>query len=310
MSWPLTKLDAYARRLPDPVLLTVALAMVVGLAAFKLTAGRGVPIVDFFLIPVAAVGWFAGSRACGYAAAVITAAVSVAVAVKATHAPVGATVASGAARLVLYLMVLAFLGAMRRMQVARDREARTDHLTGAANARSFRALALAEIERARRYPRELSLAYLDVDDFKAINDGLGHVEGDHVLLQVSHVLRTMGRSVDIVARLGGDEFVVLMPETCAADARAVVDRLRVELARLSTKNGRPVPCSIGLVTFANPPASLQALVDAGDGLMYRAKQKGKDRVEQAEPAGCCATVGIGDVCLDRASALIGDWAKT
>ena len=267
--------------MPDWFLLAIALAIVAGLAIFKLTAGRAVPIVDFFLIPVASVGWFAGSRACGYTAALVTAVVSVVVAVEAANAPVGATVASGVARLILYLIVLAFLGAMRAMQVERDREASTDHLTGACNARSFRALALVEVDRARRHHRELSLAYVDVDDFKAINDGLGHTEGDRVLLEVSHVMRSLVRRIDTVARLGGDEFVVLLPETDASQSRVVVDRLRVELARLRTTDDGPVPCSIGLVTFVDAPRSLQELVDAADELMYAAKNKGKNRVEQA-----------------------------
>jgi diguanylate cyclase (GGDEF)-like protein len=291
MSSLITRLDAQVRRLPDWLLLTIAMAIVAALAIFKLTAGRGVPIVDFFLIPVASVGWFAGSRACGYAAALVTAVVSVVVAIDATHAPVGATIASGVARLILYLIVLAFLGAMRSMQVERDREARTDHLTGACNARSFRALALVEVERARRYRHELSLAYVDVDDFKSINNGLGHTEGDHVLLQMSHVMRSLVRRIDTVARLGGDEFVVLLPETSASQARVVVDRLRAELARLRTRVGGPVPCSIGLVTFVEAPGSLQELVDAADGLMYTAKKKGKDRVEQAVLVGFGARAG-------------------
>jgi diguanylate cyclase (GGDEF)-like protein len=182
---------------------------------------------------------------------------------------------------------------MRAMQVERDREARTDHLTGACNARSFRALALVEVERARRHRHELSLAYVDVDDFKAINDGLGHTEGDHVLLQMSHVMRSLVRRIDTVARLGGDEFVVLLPETSASQARVVVDRLRSELARLRTRDDGPVSCSIGLVTFVEAPRSLQELVDAADGLMYVAKTKGKDRVEQAALAGFVARAGKG-----------------
>jgi diguanylate cyclase (GGDEF)-like protein len=284
------KLDARTRRLPDPVLLTIAVVSVAGLAAFKLTVGRDVPIVDFYLIPVATVGWYASSRASRYATAVFAATVSVAVAVAASNAPVGTTVAAGAARMVLYLLVLAFLGAMRAMQLERDREARTDHVTGAANARSFRALAAVEVERARRYGHELSLAYLDIDDFKVINDGLGHTEGDRVLLMVSHVMRSVVRVADTVARLGGDEFVVLLPETGAAEARALVDRLTAELARLRTKDGRSVPCSIGLVTFDCAPVSPRALVDTADGLMYVAKKKGKNRVEQAELAGSCASL--------------------
>jgi diguanylate cyclase (GGDEF)-like protein len=294
MSSLVAKFDSRARRLPDAVILVIGLALITGLAAFKVTEGRGVPIVDFFLIPVAAVGWLAGSRSCGYLAALVAATVSVAVALDGTHARVGATVASGVVRLVLYLVVLAFLYAMRAMQVEREREAHTDQLTGTANARAFHALAVNEIERARRYRQTLSLAYLDIDDFKAINDRLGHLAGDHTLLQVGHVMRSVVRSVDTVARLGGDEFVVLMPQTGAKDARVLVERFRGELARMSTDDDLPVPCSIGLVTFASPPASVRELVDAGDALMYAAKKQGKGRVEQAEMAGPYAPARVGE----------------
>jgi diguanylate cyclase (GGDEF)-like protein len=285
MATLVTRFDSRLRRLPDLVLLGMALLFVAALAAFKLTAGRDVPIVDFFLIPVAAVGWFAGAPAYGYATALITAAVSVIVSVAATQAPFGATAASGVARMVLYMIVLSFLSAGRSMQLERDREASTDHLTGAANARWFRTLAANEVERSRRYGHSLSLAYIDIDDFKAINDGLGHVEGDHVLLQVSHLMHSVVRSSDVVARLGGDEFVVMMPETGATQARVLVDRLREELARMRASDHRPVTCSIGLVTFVGAPISPRELIDTADELMYEAKRTGKDQVRQSELAG-------------------------
>ena len=146
-------------------------------------------------------------------------------------------------------------------------------------------VALAEIERAQRYRRDLSLAYIDVDDFKAINDLLGHPEGARVLLQVSHVMRSVVRATDTVALVGRDEFAILMPETSASSARIVIERVRGQISRLRTVDGGPVPCSIGLVTFDRPPASLNELVTAGDELLYRAKDNGKDRIEQAERSG-------------------------
>jgi diguanylate cyclase (GGDEF)-like protein len=250
------KLDTYLRRLPDLVLTAIGLLIVAGLAALKLTVGQSVPMVSVVLAEIAP-----------------------------TPAPVGAATVAGVVRLALYLVVLALVAAMRRSQLEHEREARTDALTAALNARAFHDLALAEVERSQRYGHEVSLAFLDIDDFKIINDSLGHGEGDHVLAQVSHVLRSVVRSVDTVARLGGDEFAVLMPETRRLEARVVVDRIRQDLARLHTSAGGPVPCSIGLVTFDRPPASLQELIDAGDDLMYRAKRNGKDRVEQAERMG-------------------------
>jgi len=285
MSSTFARLDARLRRLPDVVILLIGLAMVAAIAVLKVT-GHGVPVIDFLLIPVAGVGWLASSPRFAYVAAVVAAGASVAIGVVGQEQPMaGAAVASGAARLVLYFVVLALLGAMRRMQCQLDAEARTDQQTGAANARAFNGLAQAEIGRSRRYQHELSLAYLDLDDFKALNDRLGHLEGDRVLAQVGHVMRSMVRSEDTVARLGGDEFAILMPETRAADARAVVNRVRREMARVRTADGRPVPCSVGVVTFARAPVSLDELVGAGDHLMYRAKEHGKDRVETGVRAG-------------------------
>jgi diguanylate cyclase (GGDEF)-like protein len=284
MSSPFARLDARLRRLPDPAVLAIGLAVIACLASFKLIAGRSIPMVDFYLVPVAGVGWLTSSRTYGYVAALTAAVVSIVLAEVTTSPspPLGAATAAGAARLVLYVVVLSFLSAMRRMQLEHETEARTDALTGAANARSFRDVATAEIERSRRYGHELSLLYLDIDDFKAINDHLGHAEGDDVLVHVSHVLRSVVRSIDTVARLGGDEFAVLMPETDIAAAHTLTMRLKVELARTTAEDGRPVPCSMGLVTFAEAPASLRELLDAGDDLMYQAKQNGKDRIEEAE----------------------------
>lgn len=276
----LIKLDARARSLPDPVLLAAGLAAVAGLATFKATVGRSVPIADFFLVPVAAVAWFARRRVGAYAAAVITAAITIAVSLHISAAHVEAIVTAGAARLVLYLVAVAVLRAMRALQEEHEHEAASDDLTGLANARAFRAVAQAEIRRAQRYGGELSLAYLDIDDFKAINDRVGHPEGDRVLLKVAHLMRHLVRRVDCIARLGGDEFAVLMPQTGAGEARALVDRLRGELGRLHTADGHRILCSVGLVTFTESPARPQDLIEAGDRLMYRAKRNGRDRVEQ------------------------------
>jgi diguanylate cyclase (GGDEF)-like protein len=290
MTSPFADLDARLRALPDLAILTLGLLMVAGITTLRMTAAHGVPLVDFFLIPVAGVGWLTRRRGYGYAAALVAAEVSVAMAVVGLDAaPVGSALAAGAARLILYLIVLGLLDAMRHMQLDRETEARTDPLTGAANARAFRGLATAEIERNRRHRHELSLAYLDLDDFKTVNDRLGHAEGDRVLQQACHAMSAAVRSVDTLARLGGDEFVVLMPETGPADARALVERLKGDLDGLSTDDGQRVSSSIGLVTFVRPPASLQELVDAADDLMYCAKQSGKDRIEQAKRSGSHAT---------------------
>jgi diguanylate cyclase (GGDEF)-like protein len=283
MTSPFADLDGRLRRLPDPLILIIGLALIVAIAVFKITLGHDIPVADFFLIPVAGVGWLAGSRVYGYVAGVCAAFASVVIAVVGlATAPLGGAVAAAIARLLLYVVILEVLGAMRRMQVQREEEARTDHQTGVANARAFEALASAEIKRSRRGGGPLSLLYLDVDDFKNVNDRFGHTAGDGVLAHVSHMMRVSVRVNDVVARLGGDEFVVLMPGPDRFAAVSVARRMREELARVTTPDGASVHCSIGLATLLQPPRSVDELISAADTLMYRAKEAGKDRIVSSE----------------------------
>jgi diguanylate cyclase (GGDEF)-like protein len=281
--------DQFMRRIPDLVQLALGLCFIAGLTAFKLTLGSGVMLIDFLMIPVVGVGWFASTARWGYLVAAVAAVDSAVLAVYAeTQASWQTAFLTGFARFALYTIVLALLGMMRRERAGHQWAAATDRKTGAVNAHTFHERAQVAVQRAQRCPSELSLAYVDLDDFKAINDELGHEEGDRVLFGVSHVMRAAVRATDTVGRVGGDEFAILMPETGAKAARKVVDRLRDELARVRTFDDRRVPCSIGLVTFDHPPASLGELINAGDELMYRAKRSGKDRIEQAERSGVAA----------------------
>src|SRR6266487_1236022 len=166
-----------------------------------------------------------------------------------------------------------------RLAHARERElARQDALTGGPNARAFYEVAGAEIARARRYIHPFSVAYLDLDDFKLVNDRLGHLAGDAVLRSVARALSGVLRSSDVVARLGGDEFVVLLPEAGAAPARLATEKLRGALADVVPAHGWRMTASIGVATFLVPPESVDQLLAAVDRLMYRAKQGGKNGV--------------------------------
>ena len=123
-------------------------------------------------------------------------------------------------RLVYYVVVVALVVEVRRLVSAHAEEARVDPLTGAANTRAFREAAERGDRALRRYPRPLSILYLDVDDFKEINDSFGHGTGDRLLLSIGHMMTCSVRAADLAARLGGDEFVVLMPETERLGGRA------------------------------------------------------------------------------------------
>ncbi|HWC13144.1 MAG TPA: GGDEF domain-containing protein [Actinomycetota bacterium] len=165
--------------------------------------------------------------------------------------------------------------------LAHERElSRTDPLTKLMNTRSFRARADLELMRAVRYRRPLTLAFMDLDNFKLVNDELGHAEGDDLLARVASLLTSLTRSVDVVGRLGGDEFALLMPETGRMAATRVIERMRHELKEMLVAAHLPesVSVSIGMVTTAGPGADLDALVLIADQLMYSAKRAGKNRV--------------------------------
>ena len=122
---------------------------------------------------------------------------------------------------------VALLAAAQRDWLRRERAiSRTDGLTGLLNGRGFYEAAAVELARSSRYRHPLTLAYVDLDDFKEINDRLGHARGDAVLVAVAHALRRACRSTDLVGRLGGDEFVVLFPETDRDAAEAALVKLR------------------------------------------------------------------------------------
>ncbi|HYX81795.1 MAG TPA: GGDEF domain-containing protein, partial [Gemmatimonadales bacterium] len=139
-----------------------------------------------------------------------------------------------------------------------------DDLTGVRNARAFREAAGAEIERARRYQHPFSVAVVD----------LGSRVGDELVRSAAVTLRGGLRATDLVARLGRDEFIALLPETSAASARIVLDKLRAGLADLRTADGRPAMPSIGGVTFLNPPHAVEEIVRATDERIIEAKSTG------------------------------------
>lgn len=144
-----------------------------------------------------------------------------------------------------------------------------DPLTGVYNRRYFREVYAAEIQRAKRTGEPLSIAMLDLDGFKLLNDTLGHLAGDAVLVSFAEVLRSSMRSVDILARYGGDEFVILMPSTSAEHARKGTARLEANLA-----TWRPPHTPVGLkvsIGLATQDEAGEALEEA-DRLMYESKK--------------------------------------
>jgi two-component system, cell cycle response regulator len=154
--------------------------------------------------------------------------------------------------------------------------AATDALTGVANRYSFQQALEAELERAARAGEDVSLAMLDIDRFKRLNDAHGHQVGDAVLRRVAAMLSEHCRKYDTVARYGGEEFALILPTTDRAETRAIVDRLRRQIEAVSSDPR--VTISAGVATFPTDAATADDLVAAADEALYESKRGGRNRV--------------------------------
>ena len=152
----------------------------------------------------------------------------------------------------------------------------SDPLTGLPNRQLLLILLGAARARLERYGTPLTLAYMDIDDFKLVNDRHGHVTGDRLLQAVADVLAEAVRDTDTVARIGGDEFLILLPDADRETAGSILARVRNSLREIPLPTGVAVSYSIGACTFYVPDESLEAMVRKADEQMYRVKRSGKD----------------------------------
>lgn len=157
------------------------------------------------------------------------------------------------------------------------RQASSDPLTGIGNRRTFDERLSAEVARAQRYGRKLSLALIDIDHFKAVNDLHGHQAGDRVLVLFAHLLAAQSREGELVARIGGEEFIWLMPETDQQGAYAAADRVRKAMERTPFENVGSVTVSAGVCSTDNARDS-ESLLRNADRALYWAKESGRNMI--------------------------------
>ena len=162
-------------------------------------------------------------------------------------------------------------------------QATLDQLTGCHNRRGFDEVLGAEMARARRYGRPLSVVFLDIDHFKRINDELGHEVGDHALQRIGRVVRHTFRTTDSACRYGGEEFALVFPETPKHEAVRLAERLRdlVETLPPTAEVPRSMTASFGVAGFPEDGDDAPALIRSADRALYQAKANGRNRVESA-----------------------------
>jgi diguanylate cyclase (GGDEF)-like protein len=166
-----------------------------------------------------------------------------------------------------------------RMQELK-RQAGQDPLTGLKNRRRFEEDLRSELARSRREQTVGAVMMLDLDNFKQVNDTLGHPMGDRTIAEIAEVLNGRMRSTDVVARLGGDEFAVVLPRCDLDEAEEIAEAIAVAI-RLHTLPGEaapPITASIGIATFGPQSGGYDAVLSAADNAMYEAKRAGRNSV--------------------------------
>jgi diguanylate cyclase (GGDEF)-like protein len=259
------------------------IALVSTIATFLISllnylSGQEISISIFYLIPIAISTWYCGHRA-GIIFSILSAGIwFVADVMSNIYSNPFAPYMNGLFRLSLFLVTE---GLINRTKIFVDIEkslSRIDSLTGLLNFRGFAEQVEVLFDLAARHGRPLVLAYIDLDNFKKVNDDLGHSEGNIVLQVVGQLITASLRTTDVAGRLGGDEFAIVLPETDEGGAQIVVATLSTALLQAVKKHGWPITLSIGVISFDSPALSLDEALRIADSLMYQAKKRGKNNI--------------------------------
>ncbi len=235
-----------------------------------------------YLIPIGFASWYIGTRYGLFLSVLSVAAwIFVEIASSQPYSPFMTYCPYAVARLSFCVGVTLLLGRFKTALRAEQALSRVDYLTGAVNWRSFYESASMEIERCNRYGCSFTIAYIDIDNFKDLNDRFGHTVGDNVLQAIANTVKINIRKVDVVARLGGDEFVVLFPETADKAASTAIQKIRNALLQNKYLNKFSVTFSIGILICKECPPSVDRTITLADSLMYSAKKRGKNEITQS-----------------------------
>jgi diguanylate cyclase (GGDEF)-like protein len=276
-----------------------ALASVAVIAWVDALLPAEVPLVLVYVFPIAACAWWLGGRTAAFVAVVAGFAFAL------HDLPARVTPSLGAFVWRAFSVQVLFLAlglALARVRLSRDRLAaanrllsehleresalaRTDPRTGLPNVRSFLDHLGTEVARRRRDGRAMSVAYIDLDNFKQVNDIYGHAAGDDLLARIGQGIREAVRGGDVFARMGGDEFAVAFAETSSNDVMAIAQRLAARVRAICADYPKAgADCSIGIASFDVTPEDPEVIVHCADAAMYQAKQQGKGRIVVSDHA--------------------------
>ena len=261
-------------------LTSIAVGIVFVLGVIDYVTGFELSFSFFYLLPVTMTAWAVG-RDAGLAFSVLSASTWLL-----SNILSGQSFSNGfigvwntMLRFGFYSVVTILLTELRHALEEERLLANTDPLTGALNRRSFNEVAEKRMIIAEVNKHPYTIVYIDLDNFKTVNDMLGHAVGDLVLKTVVNILQKQIRNTDFLARLGGDEFAILLTDIDQKHAQSIVQRLQSALLEKMEINEWAITFSIGVLTVLSMPESVDQLVSMTDALMYDVKGKGKNAVQ-------------------------------
>jgi diguanylate cyclase (GGDEF)-like protein len=273
------RLNAFLIRRSRSELGGIAVGLLALVTVLDYVTGYEISFSVFYLLPVAVAAWYLGRGPGAIASgAAALAWFSVDLASAHPYSSRGIAVWNALVRLGFFFVTADLLARLHgALQHSADL-AQRDGLTGAFNGRAFRERCEYAFQLAARHKHSVAIAYLDIDDFKEVNDRHGHAGGDQLLQRVVSTIAERARASDVVGRLGGDEFAILMPQTDLAGAGALMSDLRMRLKGMTDEAGMQVGFSIGVAAFDTPPASADDAIGVADSLMYEVKRRAKNDV--------------------------------
>lgn len=246
--------------------------------------GTDYPLYFFYLLPVAFVAWFAGRNA---AIAIAITCVAIKLSIQGVFPEaLSLLIWRNGSAFAFFLVVGTLLAKLRQLLDNERSLSRIDHLTGAVNRKVFLDVTADEIYRLRRHDQPFSLAYIDLDNFKEINDTRGHSTGDFLLQTVVATISSNLRRTDVVSRLGGDEFAILLTNSDEQAALIAIYKIREQLHLTMKQHNLAVTFSIGVLTCTVAPQTVDEIITLADNLMYAVKKSGKNGIRHAVYASC------------------------
>lgn len=269
------RISAWAKKAGGTFWLVVSCLLLLLVGALDYVTGPELSFSLFYLIPIAVSSW--GLRGnYGILMAFLSTILWLYIEVISTtsHQNIFIHLWNAIIRLGFFLLPALLLKSLEQERL----HARIDFLTGAFNHRHFHEVLQGEVDRSARYNLTFTVAFIDTDNFKAVNDTFGHTFGDETLKTIVEVMKKNLRKTDTIARVGGDEFIILLPETGEQAAHTVIKNLCVKLKDEMLAKKCPITFSVGVLTLTAPNISTDQILNTSDKIMYLVKNSGKDNI--------------------------------